>query len=187
MNIKKGCNLFKTSQYLRHIMTLFLMTFLFLVLSPAEHCYANPIDPDFPITSSDPARIILLFMCPIIEAGLITFLLRRFFIKTGWKVITFILLFFLNIVTVVITWGIGNQLLYSGVPNTVYFAEFIPLIVEPLVLLLYFWILYKAGKLTERLKANYIILLVIAFNILTFLLGLIFFQYWPTPYNLVEY
>lgn len=179
--------MFKTLRDSRNIMTLFLMTFLFLVLAPAEHCYANPIDPNFPITSSDPARIILIFLCPVIEAGLITFLLRLFFVKTRWKVITFIFLFFFNIVTVVITWGIGNQLLYSGAPNTVYLAEFLPLIVEPLVLLLYFWILYKAGKLTERLKTNYIILLVIASNIITFLLGLIFFQYWPTPYNLVEY
>jgi hypothetical protein len=167
-------------------MTLFVMTLLFIVLMPAEHCSANPIDPNFPITSSEPARIILIFLCPIIEAGLITFLLRRFFIKTRWKVITFIFIFLFNLITVVITWGIGNQLLNSEVHNTVYFAEFFPLIVEPLVLLLYFRILYKAGKLTERLKVKYIILLVIAANILTFLLGLIFFQYWPTPFKLVD-
>jgi hypothetical protein len=162
------------------------LTLLFLVLIPAKHCYANPIDPNFPVTSSEPERLILIFLCPLIEAGLITFLLRQFITETRWKFFTFIILFFFNIVTVVITWGIGNQLLYSGVPNTVYLSEFFPLIVEPLVLLLYFWILYKTGKLTERLKVKYIIFLVIAVNILTFLLGLLFFQYWPTPFNLVN-
>lgn len=167
-------------------MTLFVMTLLFLTLVPAEHCYANPINPDFPITSSDPARIILIFLCPLIEAGLITFLVRRFFIKTKWKVNTFIFLFFFNLITVIITWFIGSELLHSEVHNRVYLAEFFPLIIEPPVLLLYFWMLYKAGKLTERIKAKYIILLVIAANILTFLLGLLFFQYWPTPFKLVD-
>ncbi len=186
MNSKQVCNLFKTSFYQRNLKTLAILTLLFLVLMPDKHCYANPIDPNFPITSSEPARSILIFLCPLIEAGLITFFLRRFFTKTRWKVITFIFLFFFNIITVVITWGIGNQLLESEFHSTVYFAEFFPLIIEPLVLLLYFWILYKARKLTEQLKVKYIVFLVIAVNIVTFLLGLLFFQYWPTPFKLVD-
>jgi hypothetical protein len=186
LNIKQIYNLFKTSFYQRNLKTLAILTLLFLVLAPAEHCYANPIDPNFPITTSEPARIILIFLCPIIEAGIITFVLRHYFINTKWKVSTFIIIFFFNIITVVITWGIGNELLYSDVHNTVYFAEFFPLIFEPLILLLYFWILFKTGKLTERLKVKYVVLLVIGVNVLTFLLGLIFFRYWPTPFKLVD-
>ena len=187
MNIKHGCNLFKTLYNSGKLKTSFFLALLFLLLVPSSHCFANPIDPNFPITSSEPARTILIILCPIIEAGIITFMLRRLFIKTRWKVITFISIFFFNIITVVITWGIGNELLYSDVHNTVYLAEFFPLIVEPLVLLLYFWILFKTRKLTEQLKVKYVILLVLAVNILTFLLGLLFFQYWPTPFKLVHY
>ena len=96
----------------------------------------------------------------------------------------FLLIVLMNLITVIATWGIGMQLLTPEHPNAVYLAELFPLIFEFPILLGLFGIFYKRGNILERITPRYILFLTLAVNLLTFILGLIFFQYWPTPYNL---
>ena len=158
--------------------SLALLPLLFL-----EPSYANPINPDFPIVGSGPFTLIVWILSSLIEAAIIVFLLRRKLLNSRARTGMFLLIVLLNLITIVVTWIIGMQLLTPEHPNAVYLAELFPLIFEFLALLGLFSI-FKHRNILDRVTPGYTLFLNLAANLVTFILGLAFFQYWPTPYNL---
>jgi hypothetical protein len=98
-------------------------------------------------------------------------------------VATFLFIVLLNMASILITWQLGMELLDSEIHNTVYLAELFPVIFEFAVLLILFSFLHKRRIILERITVKRLLILIVVVNAVTFALGLVFFQYWPTPYN----
>jgi hypothetical protein len=158
-----------------------VLLILFLLFS--QPCAANPINPDFPISGRGNIVLVLWILCPLIEASLIIYILRRILAGRNAKVIAFIFIFLLNQITILATWHFGMKLLHSANHNSVYLAELIPLSSEFVILLGFFYVLYKLHITSEPVKPGRMFLIVFAVNLATFLVGLAFYRYWPTPYT----
>jgi hypothetical protein len=151
-------------------------------------CAANPINPDFPVTTSDYAFFLLWLVCPAIEAAVILFVLRRRLVKQAARVWAFLSIYFLNLFSIFVTELLGIRLFkmseHTTFHGTVYLAELFPLIFEFLMLWWMFSSFYKRGYLQERVTPLQTFLLVFAVNLLTFLIGVAFITYWPSWFTL---
>ncbi len=164
---------------------------LILALAPllalaASPCYANPLNPDFPISRDGPSTL-LFYLCPVIEAVIILFIFRGRFVSFIRMVAPFLLIVLLNFVTILATLRWASDLLQPEHTRLVYLAEILPLVVEPLALMALFYILYRMHVTSRPASVWRILLAVLLANVVTFLLGLAFYEFWPAPYNMLSY
>jgi hypothetical protein len=170
----------KSLKSLRLPVLLLVVSTIILLPQPIS---ANPINPDFPITGRGDFVIIIWLVSALVEASIIIFALRHRFASVKARIKPFISVMVLNLITIPITMMLGNRLLKSDAHNTVYLAEIFPLVVEFLALLGLFAFLYKRKVIAKPPAPVNIFYLTFAANLVTFLLGLAFFHYWPTPFN----
>jgi len=94
---------------------------LFLLFSVS--IAANPINPDFPATGREELFLLLWIICLLIESLVIITVLWRSFTSAKAKIVSFVLIYILNLVTIFSTTILAHQLLQKDNPNRVYLAE----------------------------------------------------------------
>jgi hypothetical protein len=152
-------------------------------LLTATPCYANPVRP-FNLHASAGYWVILWPVCPLIEALIVVFFLKRRFAYPGIPTRPFLLVVLLNLLTIPITQIIGDVIIYNAsTPNLVYLAELFPLCAEFFVLRWLFNSLYRHKLISQPITSGYTFLLTLAANLITCLAGLAFYRYWPTLFN----
>jgi hypothetical protein len=174
------------------LLNVLLLAGLFSILSIltiAEPCYANPVVVIGSSYSTDMFWV-LWIICPLIEALIITLLLKLRFKYPGKPLKPFLIITLLNLITIPITSILGMLLVlliydlskasFHSIYQFAYIAELFPLIVEFFVLRWLFANFNKQGFLSKPVKDGYTFLLTLGVNIITFLLGFIFYNYWPT-------
>ena len=181
MYYKHNANTLENAKTRSRLKLLALLLPLILFLLFSAPCAANPINPDFPLSNRGDLFLLLWLICPLIEASVVISILWRRFTSGKAKIVSFVLIYILNLVTIPITALLAHPLLQKDNPNRVYLAEWFPLVAEFLALWLLFTVLRKRGSLAAPVKPFHIFLLTFGVNLLTFLVGFFFYRYWPSP------
>jgi hypothetical protein len=154
----------------------------------AQPCYANPINPNFPVTTNFNVDFLLWLICPLVEAAIITSFIKSRFTNPRALTISFIIIAIMNWITIPITQIFARDLLSNYFEfhtisyYVIYLAEVFPLITESVVLILIFHSFSKR-LFSKPISIDVILLLVLIANIVTFFIGFIFYRYYPAPYN----
>lgn len=157
----------------RYIKALVLMTFLFSFIFVSHPCYADPIV-ETPFVDANTWVVILWIGCSILEAAIITFVLWRRHVIARALAASFILVFLLNIATMLTTAILANGI-YGNAHNPNYWAELFPIAVETIFIWYLFHTLYKYSYMRYKMGVVYIILLVVVINLITFLIPFLVF------------
>ncbi len=155
---------------------------LFVILGWPQPCLANPI-PFGKYYTSDIAPVYLWLLSPLLEVLVILLVLRRKFSNKEALVRPALLIFLLNFITLPVTQYIAGWLFNSVSHTAIYAAELVPLVVESVFLKLIFDSLYKRGSIKAPISLKHTILIALLANIATFILGLLFYRYFPSLYS----
>jgi hypothetical protein len=145
-------------------------------------CSANPI-PMVGYYTTDIPPAYLWLLSPLVEVLVILLLLWRCFSNRKALVRPALLIYLLNLITLPVTQYLAGWLFNSISHAAIYAAELLPLVVESVFLKLIFNSLYKRGSLKAPVSLKRTILITILANAVTFILGVLFYHYFPTAYN----
>jgi hypothetical protein len=166
-----------------------VLTVLLLILAAVfclpQPCSANPI----PLTGyyvSDITPVYLWLLSPLVEVVVILLVLRRNFSNKQALVRPALLIYLLNLITLPVTQYLAGWLFNSVCYTAIYAAEMLPLVVESIFLKLIFNALYKRGSLKAPVSLKRTILITLLANVVTFVLGVLFFHYFPTIYSRLQ-
>lgn len=141
------------------------------LLAYPEPAHANVI---FPPQMLAALTLWIYPLSALIEALLITFILRRYFSEHRWLQLALLVIFLLNLVTLAITNLLGMGLMgLTNSPNAFFLAEIFPLVSEYYLLTWLFRRWLRQGIMLKPVKPATIRLLVLAVNAVTFGLGLL--------------
>jgi hypothetical protein len=163
------------------VLLAFLLLFIIYSSIP-QPCFANPINPDFPYRLGvEPFGLWLL--SPLVEALFIIIILLKRFTNYKAGIGTFLLIYLLNLITLPITQLLASFIFTSVSHPLSYLAELFPLVVEFYFLKKIFNSLFKHGRIKTPVTVKQTILITLAANALTFILGLLFYRYFPALLN----
>jgi hypothetical protein len=154
---------------------------LFLILP--QPCYANPINPGFPLYTSN-YWVFLWIVCPLIESVIIVSILKYRFSFPGLPLRPFLLTFLLNFISLPISQVFSSALLGQlRAHYVVFLIELFVVVFEFLILNWLFSSLYKRGAITNAVTLGGTLLITLVANLASFLVGFAFYYYWPAPFS----
>jgi hypothetical protein len=170
---------------LTYIALFMLLVVTFVILGCPQPCLANPLPIEPPEFTQNINPVYLQLLSPLVEAVAVVLILAWKF-KLNLKKASlgvFVLVYILNIVTLPITQYLASYLFNDVNHTAIYLAELFPLVVESIFLKLIFNSLYKHNNIVKPVTVKQTILVCLTVNALTFILGLLFYRYFPTWLN----
>ncbi|MDD4793857.1 MAG: hypothetical protein RBS96_04475 [Dehalococcoidales bacterium] len=133
-----------------------------------------------PVSSPDSLLIFLWIGASMVEAGIITFIIWRLNAFGKVLAVSFALIFFLNLLTIwatnEIAWWLFDNLDLNNLQRTS-LVELFPLVVESVAVGYLFNILFRREEINKKLGKCYIVLIVLAVNLVTFFIPYVVFEY----------
>jgi hypothetical protein len=162
-------------------LSIFVLILAAVFCLPAP-CSANPI-PMVGYYTSDIPPVYLWLLSPLVEVLVILLVLWRSFSNRQALVRPALLIYLLNFITLPATQYLAIWLFNYVHHTAIYAAELLPLAVESVFLKLIFNSLYKRGSLKAPVSLKRTILIALLANTVTFILGVLFYHYFPTTYS----